>query len=58
MIESRPDGKRLAEITPMIDAKLVRPHIQTVLPLAEAGRAFEMSRSRHVGGKIVLTPPA
>jgi NADPH:quinone reductase-like Zn-dependent oxidoreductase len=40
----------------MIDAGQVGPHVQAVLPLEQASRAFEMSKTGHVGGKIVLTP--
>jgi NADPH:quinone reductase-like Zn-dependent oxidoreductase len=56
MIDVRPNGTRLEEITAMIDAGKIRPRIHAVLPLDQAQRAFEISRSGHVGGKIVLTP--
>lgn len=36
----------------------LRPHIAQVLPLAEAGKAHELSQSRRSSGKIVLTTGA
>jgi NADPH:quinone reductase-like Zn-dependent oxidoreductase len=55
MIGVRPDGGRLAEIGKIIDEGKLRPLIQAVLPLDQAKKALELSRSRHVAGKIVLT---
>jgi len=55
MIGVKPDGKRLAEIGKMIDDDKLRPLVQEVLPLEHAKKALELSRSRHVGGKIVLS---
>jgi len=50
-----PDGQRLTEIAKIVDDGKLRPLIQVVLPLAQAKEALELSRSRHAGGKIVLT---
>ncbi len=36
----------------------LRPHIAQVLPLAQAGRAHELSQSGRTSGKIVLTTGA
>jgi len=55
MIGVKPDGRRLADIGKMIDDGKLRPVVQTVLPLVQAKEALELSRSRHVAGKIVLT---
>ena len=44
----------LAEIAKLIDDGKVKPVVETVLPLAEARRAHELSESGHVRGKIVL----
>ena len=55
MIGVKPDGQRLTEIAKIIDDGKLRPLIQVVLPLAQAKEALELSRSRHAGGKIVLT---
>jgi NADPH:quinone reductase-like Zn-dependent oxidoreductase len=55
MIGVKPDGKRLAEIGKIIDDGKLRPRVQEVLPLEHAKEALELSRSRHVGGKIVLS---
>ena len=51
----KPDGQRLTEIGKMIDDGKLRPFVQEVLPLEHAKKALELSRSRHVGGKIVLS---
>ena len=55
MIGVKPDGQRLTEIAKIVDAGKLRPLIQAVLPLSQAKEALELSRSRHAGGKIVLT---
>jgi len=55
MIGVRPDGGRLADIGKIIDGGKLRPLVQAVLPLEQAKKALELSRSRHVAGKIVLT---
>jgi NADPH:quinone reductase-like Zn-dependent oxidoreductase len=44
----------LAEIAKLIDDGKVKPVVETVLPIAEARRAHELSETRHVRGKIVL----
>ena len=55
MIGVRPDGGRLADIAKIIDDGKLRPLIQAVFPLEQVKQALELSRSRHVAGKIVLT---
>jgi NADPH:quinone reductase-like Zn-dependent oxidoreductase len=55
MIGVRPDGGRLADIGKIIDDGKLRPLVQAVLPLEQVKKALELSRSRHVAGKIVLT---
>ena len=44
----------LAEIAKLIDSDKVKPVVETVLPLAEARQAHELSQSGHARGKIVL----
>jgi NADPH:quinone reductase-like Zn-dependent oxidoreductase len=44
----------LAEIAKLIDDGKVKPVVETVLPLADARRAHELSQSGHTRGKIVL----
>src|SRR6266576_2780444 len=44
----------LAEIAKLIDDGKVKPVVETVLPLAEARRAHELSETGHGRGKIVL----
>jgi NADPH:quinone reductase-like Zn-dependent oxidoreductase len=55
MIGVKPDGKRLADIGKIIDEGKLRPLVQEILPLEHAKKALELSRSRHVAGKIVLS---
>jgi NADPH:quinone reductase-like Zn-dependent oxidoreductase len=55
MIGVKPDGRRLADIGKIIDDGKLQPLVQEVLPLEHAKKALELSRSRHVGGKIVLS---
>ena len=50
----QPSAKELGEISALIDSDHVKPHIEKVFPLAEAGKAQELSQSGHVRGKIVL----
>jgi len=49
-----PDADQLSQISDLIDSGNVRPAVTTVLPLAEAARAHELSQTGHVRGKIVL----
>jgi NADPH:quinone reductase-like Zn-dependent oxidoreductase len=48
------DGRELAQIAAIIDEQKIKPIVTTVLPLADARKAHEMSESRHARGKIVL----
>lgn len=54
MVQSRPDGAKLAEIAKIIDSGQLAPVINRILPLSEARRAQELSQSGHMHGKIVL----
>jgi NADPH:quinone reductase-like Zn-dependent oxidoreductase len=51
-----PDGAGLEALTDLVDAGRLRPHVEHVLPLAEAAKAHELVESGHAKGKIVLTP--
>ena len=51
---TRADGSELAQIATIVDQKHIKPVVMTVLPLADARKAQEMSESRHTRGKIVL----
>ena len=55
MIGVKPDGVRLADIAKLIDDGKLRPLVQAVLPLEQAKEALQLSHSRHVAGKVVLT---
>jgi NADPH:quinone reductase-like Zn-dependent oxidoreductase len=49
-----PNADQLTRIANMIDAGNLKPAVSTILPLAEAARAHELSQTGHVRGKIVL----
>lgn len=50
----RPSREQLVEIGRLIDGGRVRPVVGSLLPLARAEEAHELSRGRHARGKIVL----
>jgi NADPH:quinone reductase-like Zn-dependent oxidoreductase len=53
-ITSEPSGEQLAIFAAHAGRKKLRPHVRTILPLAEASRALIESRGGHVRGKLVL----
>ena len=50
----QPDAAVLTELARLVDGGKLRPYVESVLPLAEARRAQELSQGGHVRGKIVL----
>ncbi|MFJ2378905.1 NADP-dependent oxidoreductase [Streptomyces sp. NPDC087769] len=54
-ISVEPDYAALEAIADLVDAGLIRPHVEETFPLEEAGKAHEVVASGHVRGKIVLT---
>ena len=53
-----PSADQLAKIADLVASGEVKVDIAQTLPLAEAGRAHELSESGHTRGKIVLTVDA
>src|SRR5882672_2697052 len=51
---AHPSSSDLTEIARLIDSGKVKTVVETILPLAEARRAHELSESGHGRGKIVL----
>jgi NADPH:quinone reductase-like Zn-dependent oxidoreductase len=51
---AHPSSSDLTEIAKLIDSGKVKTVVETVLPLAEARRAHELSQRGHARGKIVL----
>jgi len=49
-----PDAAQLTQIAALIDSGDIKPSVTTILPLAEAARAHELSQTGHMRGKIVL----
>ncbi len=54
MVFVRPNAGQLAEIANLIDGGKLTVVVETILPLAEARRAQELSQAGHARGKIVL----
>ncbi|MFE7041139.1 NADP-dependent oxidoreductase [Streptomyces atratus] len=54
-ISVEPDYAALEAIADLVDAGLIRPHVEETFPLEEARKAHELVASGHVQGKIVLT---
>ncbi len=50
----RPHGGQLARISSLADAGHLRPVIAAEIPLEEVNRAFALSETGHVRGKVVL----
>jgi NADPH:quinone reductase-like Zn-dependent oxidoreductase len=50
----QPNPAELTEIAGLVDAGKLKPIIDSVFPLAEAGKAQEKSETGHLRGKIVL----
>ena len=50
----RPRRDLLERLSDLAERGIVRPQVETVLPLADAARAYELSRTGHQRGKIVL----
>ncbi len=53
-VHLKPDGALLAGIAKLVDTGKIKSPVETVLPLAEARQAQELSQSGHARGKIVL----
>jgi NADPH:quinone reductase-like Zn-dependent oxidoreductase len=51
-----PSGAHLREITRLVDQGIVQPQVGAVYSLAEAREAFMAKSTKHIPGKVVLTP--
>jgi NADPH:quinone reductase-like Zn-dependent oxidoreductase len=49
-------GAQLREITRLVEKGIVQPQVGAVYPLADAREAFMAKSTRHIPGKVVLTP--
>ncbi|WP_313592092.1 NADP-dependent oxidoreductase [Agrobacterium cavarae] len=52
-----PNAESLSEITRLVEAGKVTPHVDTVLPFADVRDALAISEAGRTRGKIVLTVP-
>jgi NADPH:quinone reductase-like Zn-dependent oxidoreductase len=50
------NGSQLRDITRLVDEGIVRPDVSAVYPLADAREAFMAKSTKHLPGKVVLTP--
>lgn len=53
-VSSTPSGEQLGVFAAHAGRKKLKPHVQTIYPLAAAAQAQEESRAGHVRGKLVL----
>jgi NADPH:quinone reductase-like Zn-dependent oxidoreductase len=51
-----PSGAQLREIARLVDDGTLRPQVGAVYPLADAREAFMAKSTKHIPGKVVLTP--
>jgi NADPH:quinone reductase-like Zn-dependent oxidoreductase len=52
----RPDGAALAELAALAERGALKVEVAGAFPLEEVGAAFDLSRSGHARGKLVVTP--
>ncbi|MFC5749001.1 NADP-dependent oxidoreductase [Actinomadura rugatobispora] len=52
----RPDGAKLAELAGLAERGVLTVEVAGSFPLEEVGAAFDLSRSGHARGKLVITP--
>jgi len=50
----QPNAAQLDELARLIDAGVIKPHVEQVVPLAEARKAHELIQRGHTRGKLVL----
>ncbi len=53
----RPSGAQLRELTGLVEAGMLSPHVEEVFPLDRAADAHERIEAGHVRGKLVLSVP-
>jgi len=51
-----PSGAELRDITRLVDQGTLRPQVGAVYPLDQAREAFMAKSTKHIPGKVVLTP--
>jgi len=56
MVAMMPKPDQLAEIDHLLERGKLNVRVGTVLPLAEAKKAHQLSASGHADGKIILRP--
>ena len=56
MVLVKPNADQLAEINRLIESGKLKMRVATILPLAEAKKAHQLSATGHADGKIILRP--
>jgi NADPH:quinone reductase-like Zn-dependent oxidoreductase len=56
MVKMMPKPDQLAEINRLVESGKLKVRVATVLPLAEAKKAHQLSAGGHADGKIILRP--
>jgi NADPH:quinone reductase-like Zn-dependent oxidoreductase len=51
-----PNGAQLREIARLVDDGTLRPQVGAVYSLSDAHEAFMAKSTKHIPGKVVLTP--
>ena len=54
MVQLKPSGVQLKEVSHLIEEGKLKAHVETILPLSQVKKAHELSKTHHAGGKIVL----
>jgi NADPH:quinone reductase-like Zn-dependent oxidoreductase len=57
LVRSRADGRLMREVSALVEAGLLVPVIDSILPLAQAADAHARIEQGHLRGKLVLTMP-
>jgi NADPH:quinone reductase-like Zn-dependent oxidoreductase len=50
------NGAQLREIARLVDDGILRPDVSAVFPMTDAREAFMAKSTKHIPGKVVLTP--
>jgi NADPH:quinone reductase-like Zn-dependent oxidoreductase len=50
------NGSQLRQIARLVDEGILRPEVSAVFPMADAREAFMAKSTKHIPGKVVLTP--
>lgn len=55
-VHSQPNREELAQLSELVEAGQLNPHVASVFPLSEVGAAQQLSKQGRTRGKIILQP--